>query len=314
MRTTSLFILLTLSLLCHAHGGGNYEHSDMLASMKPGDKAALLMVHFGTTHDDTRTLTIDAINTKTQAAFPELKFQEAYTSRIIIRRLKERGITKLTPLDAMLKLRSEGYTHLIVQSTNIIDGVEMESLRRDVESVLPFFKDIRVGTPLLYSVEDAEKVVSILGSRYNAPAQSKKVAKEHFVLVGHGTYTPSTAIYSQMDYMLKANGLPNFHVGTIEGYPTFETMLAQLKATKAKQVTLVPFMFVAGEHAKNDIAGEWKEALEKEGYTVNTHLEGLGQVPEIQEIFISHIRFGLKHRILDIMTKKAAYAAGKDVE
>ncbi|WP_276857532.1 sirohydrochlorin cobaltochelatase [Bacteroides fluxus] len=314
MRTTSLFILLTLSLLCHAHGGGNYEHSDMLASMKPGDKAALLMVHFGTTHDDTRTLTIDAINTKAQAAFPELKFQEAYTSRIIIRRLKERGITKLTPLDAMLKLRSEGYTHLIVQSTNIIDGVEMESLRRDVESVLPFFKDIRVGTPLLYSVEDAEKVVSILGSRYNAPAQSKKVAKEHFVLVGHGTYTPSTAIYSQMEYMLKANGLPNFHVGTIEGYPTFETMLAQLKATKAKQVTLVPFMFVAGEHAKNDIAGEWKEALEKEGYTVNTHLEGLGQVPEIQEIFISHIRFGLKHRILDIMTKKAAYAAGKDVE
>ena len=175
------------------------------------------MVHFGTTHDDTRALTIDAINAKTQAAFPELKFQEAYTSRIIIRRLKERGITKLTPLDAMLKLRSEGYTHLIVQSTNIIDGVEMESLRRDVESALPFFKEIRVGTPLLYSIEDAEKVASILGNRYNAPAQSKKATKEHFVLVGHGTYTPSTAIYSQMDYMLKAGGLINFHVGTIEG-------------------------------------------------------------------------------------------------
>ena len=44
-----------------------------------------------------------------------MKFQEAYTSRIIIRRLKERGTTKLTPLDAMLKLRSEGDTHLIVQ-------------------------------------------------------------------------------------------------------------------------------------------------------------------------------------------------------
>ena len=171
----NLFVFLFLCnflLLCHAHGGGNYEHSDMLASMKPGDKAALLMVHFGTTHDDTRALTIDAINAKAQAAFPELKFQEAYTSRIIIRRLKERGITKLTPLDAMLKLRSEGYTHLIVQSTNIIDGVEMESLRRDVENALPFFKEIRVGTPLLYSIEDAEKVASILGNRYNAPAQS----------------------------------------------------------------------------------------------------------------------------------------------
>ncbi|WP_300698684.1 sirohydrochlorin cobaltochelatase [Bacteroides sp.] len=314
MRIISLFILLTISLLCRAHGGGNYEHSDMLASMKPGDKAALLMVHFGTTHDDTRALTIDAINAKAQAAFPELKFQEAYTSRIIIRRLKERGIEKITPLDALLKLRGEGYTHVIVQSTNIIDGVEMESLRKDVESVLPFFKEIRVGTPLLYSIEDAEKVVDILGKRLNTSTQGKKAAKENIVLVGHGTYTPSTAIYSQMDYMLKANGLTNFHVGTIEGYPTFETMLAQLKAAKAKQVTLVPFMFVAGDHAKNDIAGEWKEALEKEGYTVNAHLEGLGQVPEIQEIFINHIRFGLKHRMLDIMTKKAAYAAGKDVE
>ena len=313
----NLFVFLFLCnflLLCHAHGGGNYEHSDMLASMKPGDKAALLMVHFGTTHDDTRALTIDAINAKAQAAFPELKFQEAYTSRIIIRRLKERGTTKLTPLDAMLKLRSEGYTHLIVQSTNIIDGVEMESLRRDVESALPFFKEIRVGTPLLYSIEDAEKVASILGNRYNAPAQGKKVSKEHFVLVGHGTYTPSTAIYSQMDYMLKAGGLANFHVGTIEGYPTFDTMLAQLKAGKAKRVTLIPFMFVAGDHAKNDIAGEWKEMLEKEGFTVSAQLEGLGQIPEIQEIFIDHIRFGLKHRMLDIMTKKAAYAAGKDTE
>lgn len=310
----SLLFLLSVSLLCHAHGGGNYEHSDMLASMKPGDKAALLMVHFGTTHDDTRAATIEAINGKAQTAFPKLKFQEAYTSRIIIRRLKKRGIEKNTPLDALLKLRGEGYTHIIVQSTNIIDGVEMESLRRDVESVLPFFKEVRVGTPLLYSVEDAEKVVKIMESRFNVPVQAKKTAKENFVLVGHGTYTPSTAIYSQMDYMLKADGLTNFHVGTIEGYPTFKTMLAQLKAEKAKRVTLVPFMFVAGDHAKNDIAGEWKEMLEKEGFTVKVHLEGLGQIPEIQEIFIEHIRFGLKHRMLDIMTKKAAYAAGKEVE
>lgn len=86
---------------------------------------------------------------------------------------------------------------------------------------------------------------------------------QNFVLVGHGTYTPSTAIYSQIDYMLKANGLTNFHVGTIEGYPTFENMLAQLKVAKAKRVTLVPFMFVAGDHAKNDISVDWKEALEK---------------------------------------------------
>ena len=69
----NLFVFLFLCnflLLCHAHGGGNYEHSDMLASMKPGDKAALLMVHFGTTHDDTRALTIDATVSYTHLTLP----------------------------------------------------------------------------------------------------------------------------------------------------------------------------------------------------------------------------------------------------
>lgn len=316
----SLLVLLTASLCVQAHEGGNFVASELLASMKPGDKAALLMVHFGTTHDDTRALTIDAINAKAQATFPELKLQEAYTSRIIIRRLKARGIEKLTPLEALLRLRSEGYTHVIVQSTNIIDGVEMESLRRDVESVQSFFTEVRTGTPLLYTVEDAEQVVDILGKYLNAsPAQNGKVSAKQlpmqsFVLVGHGTYTPSTAIYSQIDYMLKAHGLTNFHVGTIEGYPTFENMLAQLKAGKTKRVMLAPFMFVAGEHAKNDIAVDWKEALEKEGYTVNVHMEGLGQIPAIQDIFINHIRFMMKHRMVGIMEKKAAYAAGKGEE
>lgn len=67
-------------------------------------------------------------------------------------------------------------------------------------------------------------------------------------------------------------------------------------------------------HAHGGGNYEWKEMLEKEGFTVSAQLEGLGQIPEIQEIFIDHIRFGLKHRMLDIMTKKAAYAAGKDTE
>lgn len=317
MRTFLLSLLLTVSLSCPAHEGGNFVASDLLAGMKPGDKAALLMVHFGTTHEDTRALTIDAINAKAKATFPELELREAYTSRIIIRRLKARGTEKLTPLEALLRLRSEGYTHVIVQSTNIIDGVEMESLRRDVESVSPFFKEIRVGTPLLYSVEDCEEVANILNDRLNsAPAKKGKASakQQHVVLVGHGTYTPSTAIYSQMDYMLKAKGLAHFHVGTIEGYPSFDTLLAQLKAGKAKRVMLVPFMFVAGDHAKNDIAVDWKEALEKEGYAVDVLMEGLGQVPEIQGIFIEHIRFMLKHRTLGIMEKKAGYATGKDME
>ncbi|GAA6435963.1 sirohydrochlorin cobaltochelatase [Bacteroides intestinalis] len=298
MRLLSLIILLTVSLLCPAHEGENFVANDMLASMKPGDKAALLMVHFGTTHDDTRALTIDAINAKAREAFPNLEMREAFTSRIIIRRLKARGIEKLTPLDAMLRLRSEGYTHVIIQSTNIIDGVEMESLRRDMVSVQPFFKEIRIGTPLLYSTEDAEKVVSILGERLDATAQGKKTSNkkstEHFVLVGHGTYTPSTAIYSQMDYMLKAKRLKNFHVSTIEGYPTLDATLAQLKETRPKQVTLIPLLLVCGNHTKEDIVGVWKPEMEKAGYQANVRMQGLGEQPAIRKLYMEHIEALLK--------------------
>ncbi|MBQ6299320.1 MAG: sirohydrochlorin cobaltochelatase [Bacteroidales bacterium] len=252
------------------------------------DKQALLLVHFGTTYDETRGKTIDAINEKARVEFPELTVREAYTSRIVIRKLKERGIEKLTPLEALIRLRADGFTRVFVQSTTLLDGAEMESLRRDVASVEGFFEEVRVGTPLLYSVDDCARVCEILAGRHADAADAKQ--KAHIVFVGHGTYTPATATYSQIDYLFTAQGHPLFHVATIEGYPTFDTMLARLKAAKARRVTLVPLLFVAGDHASNDIAVDWREALEKEGLQVDCRLEGLGEIPEIQDIYFDHIR------------------------
>lgn len=274
------------------------------------EKAALLMVHFGTTYDETRGKTIEAINEKARAEFPELTVREAYTSRIVIRKLKARGMEKLTPLEALIRLRADGFTRVIVQSTTLLDGAEMESLRRDVASVEGFFEEVRVGTPLLYSVDDCARVCEIVTGRHADAADAKQ--KAHVVFVGHGTYTPATATYSQIDYLFTAQGQPLFHVATIEGYPTFDTMLARLKAAKARRVTLVPLLFVAGDHASNDIAVDWREALEKEGLQVDCRLEGLGEIPEIQDIYIEHIRFSLHHAPVDIMKKKQEYAAGKD--
>lgn len=251
---------------------------------------ALLMVHFGTTYDETRAKTIDAINEKAVKAFPQLKVREAYTSRIVMKHLAQRGIRKDTPVDALLKLRSEGIKTVKIQPSYIIDGIEMDRLRQDVEQVRPFFDSIWVSTPLLYSVEDAEKVCNILVNRHSA--DSKK--REHVLFIGHGTEGPATALYSQLDYMLRANGHSNYHVATIEGYPTQATALAQIKAMKGKKVTLVPLLFVAGDHANNDISVEWKEAFEKEGLTVDVRLEGLGEVPEIQEMYIRRQESGEK--------------------
>lgn len=295
---TSLIMLLTTSGL-FAHGGGNYEHSDFFGSMKVGDKAAILMVHFGTTHDDTRALTIDALNNRVKQLYPKVQVCEAYTSRIVIKRLADRGIIKKDPREVLQQLKTDGYTHILIQSSTIIDGKEMESLERNVAEVNSQFKDIRIGNPLLFEPDDYEAVVAAI-----TPGTDKNTA---YVLVGHGTYDATTAQYAMLDYMLKAKGNENFFVGTIEGYPAYDDMLLQLQKSGLKKVVLVPLMFVAGEHAKNDIAGDWKEELEKAGYTVDIKMEGLGQNPAIQDIFIDHLKFKTRHRKLDILEKKAKY-------
>ena len=305
MKVTALCILtLFLCVFCRASESGNFVESDLFGQMQPGDKAAILMVHFGTTYDDTRALTIDAINQKIAEAFKEIEIREAYTSRIVMRRLKARGMDKPNPVEALEKLKADGYTHILIQSTNIIEGIEMESLRKDVASLESAFKDIRIGNPLLYAPEDYEAVIAALTTGETADTAT--------LLVGHGTYTPATAQYAMLDYMLKAKGFENYFVGTIEGYPTFDNALAQMKAAGIRKILLRPFMFVAGDHARNDMAGEWKEALEKEGFKIGVQMEGLGQNPAIQALFIEHARFIAGHKMVNITKKKQQYAAEKE--
>ena len=296
-----LFILLMLVAMVNvsAHGGKNHEHSNIFENLQGHDKAAILMVHFGTTHDDTREVTIDALNKKAQAEFPGVEVREAYTARIVIKRLGERGIIKQKPQDALAQLKKDGYTHILIQPSTIIDGVEMESMQKDVAEMRSDFKDIRIGDPLLYSPEDYENLIGVL-TKNSDPNTA-------YVWVGHGTYDSNTAQYAMLDYMLKAKGHSNCFVGTIEGYPSFEDMHQQLKASGLKKVVLVPLMFVAGEHAKNDIAEDWKNDLEKEGYSVDVRMEGLGQNPEVQDLYISHLKFKSAHRKIGIIEKKAIY-------
>ncbi len=266
-------------------------------------KTAILMVHFGTTVDETRSVTIDALNEKVKATFPEVTVVEAYTSRIIINRLSKRGIKKYTPKEALLRLAADGYTHVVVQGTNVIDGIEAEVLRDEATMMAPFFTEIRVGRPLLYSIADCERTVEALKNRYGFHAGKDKAV----VMVGHGTSSTANAIYSQVDYMFGATGAGSFHVATIEGYPTYDTTMARLKAERVKKICLVPFMFVAGDHARNDIDVEWREQLEKDGFQAEAVIEGLGQIPEIQDIYIEHIKEAMIAPVMDAASQKARF-------
>ena len=311
MKRFILYVFFSLfSLTLAAQEVEGFEAISLESTMKDGDRIALLAVHFGTTHDDTRTATLDAMNRLLQDSFPEFAFREAWTSRMILYRLSRRGVHRDTPEEALLKMADEGFTHVVVQPSTLLDGAEMESLRLDVARVRHRFKEIRIGNPLLYSVEDCRNLASLLWDKYGRKVEGRDGA--HLVFVGHGTHTPANALYCQMDHIFRTEFHRSVHVATIEGYPDFDALLKELKTGGARSLTLVPFLFTAGDHAKNDIDGEWRENLEREGYEVEVILEGLGSDPSVLALFAKHLRFALQYRPVDITEKKRGHALGKE--
>lgn len=294
----SLFALL--SAISYGNEGENYKVSNIYK----GGKTAVIMTHFGTTHDDTREKTIDLINSKAKKAFNgKADVYEVYTSRIIAKRLKEKkDITKLNTTQMLEALKRKGYKNIIIQPTNIIDGIEIQSIEKEVWNNKNNFKDIRMGEPLLSSPDKYKKVIEIIMKNIGEVKPNQAV-----VLVGHGSYDPGNSAYAMVDYMGKDLGYP-IYVGTIEGYPTFESMCKQLKRDGKTEVIVMPLMFVAGDHAKNDIATDWKENLEKKGFKVKMHLTPLGEIPEIQNMFIENAKFLETHKPIDILDKKKEYS------
>ena len=86
----------------------------------------------------------------------------------------------------------------------------------------------------------------------------------------------------------------NVFLGTLEGFPGFVEIVAELKGSGVRKIRLLPFLLVAGGHAEKDIAGagpeSWKSTLEREGFEVDVRLCGLGEMEGIVSIFLEHTR------------------------
>ena len=121
--------------------------------------------------------------------------------------------------------------------------------------------------------------------------QFPKLGKKDAVLVmAHGTPHPANAYYAVMQDRLNELGYENVLIFSVEGWPHLETVIPQLKAKKIKNVTLMPLMMVAGDHANNDMAGDepdsFKSILEKEGFKVDAYIHGLGENEAVRKLFV----------------------------
>lgn len=265
----------------------------IMAQNVDNEKTGILLVHYGTSNDKSRAQTIDKLNSRVAETFPDCAVVEAYSAPSVIKTLAKRGIKKLYISQALDSLKALGCNKLVVQSTMLLDGVMTEMLRTEVGKVKNDFRAVSVVRPLLYSVDDCRTMIEMLTKSLLAD-KSVATKKSQVVLVGHGSDSPANAMYSQIDYLLKAEGKSSWHVGTIEGFPKIENVEQQLKNSKNKNVILVPLLYIAGNHQKEDIDGVWKTQLQTKGYHVDVFGKGIGEMTEIQDMIIGKIDAQIK--------------------
>ncbi len=250
-------------------------------------KKDILVVSFGTSYTETRKRTIEACETKIKDAFEDYDFNRAFTSNMIIRKLKNRDNIHIeNPIEVLDRLHKEGYNEVIVQTLHIICGEEYTKLKEQISQYEDKFERIVLGRPLLTKIEDYKEAIEAI--KYQMPDLDEG---EAVVFMGHGTYHESHSTYPALDYMLKQEGIRGY-VGTVEGYPEIEEVISNLEKDNISKVRLIPFMLVAGDHAINDMAGDeddsWKSILNKKGFETRIHLSGLGENEHIQNKFVRH--------------------------
>lgn len=279
-----LFLCLTLASASHAAHGKPAE-----------EKVGILIVAFGTSVAEARPA-LENIEKRVRAAHPDMPVRWAYTSRIIRTKVKAEGLPAPSPLQALADMAEEGFTHVAVQSFHTVPGEEFHALLRTAKAQEGLPKGIRrieVGLPLMATTDDAADVATALRSMI--PAGRK--AKEPVVFMGHGTPHPAGVYYPALQYFLWRQD-PNIVVGTVEGTPSLDDVLGELATRKASRVWLIPLMAVAGDHARNDMAGDeadsWASILKARNITPMPVLKGTAEHDPVISIWLRHLDAALE--------------------
>jgi len=274
-------ILLVVLFCATAIAGGHGK--------KERKKAGILLVAFGSSIPEAQ-VSFENIDRAVKASFSKIPVRWAYTSHMIRKKLARSGKYLDSPEVALAKMLDERFTHVAVQSLHTIGGYEFHDLRRTVHQFQypGGFQHIMLGVPLLSSQQDMQRVRGAIIE--NIPKERKQT--EGVVLMGHGTHHPSNAFYAALMFQVQRKD-PSIYIGCVEGYPEIDEIIAMLKEKSIKKVYLMPFMSVAGDHARNDMAGDeadsWKSILTKAGIESVPILKGTAEYENMVDIWVDHL-------------------------
>ena len=110
-------------------------------------KKGILVVSFGTSHLDTMERTIDVIENEIAEKFDGCRVYRAFTSGMIIRKLKRTENMEIdTVPEALRRMAAGGMEDVVVQPTHIINGIENDRMMEDLMENMSLFRRIRAVT------------------------------------------------------------------------------------------------------------------------------------------------------------------------
>lgn len=256
-------------------------------------REGVLLVAFGTSVPEAQPA-LDAVDAAFKAAFPQQPVVWAFTSQIIRKKLAAEGRPVGSIGEGLEQLAAQGVRVVRVQSLHVMAGEEFAAMERalllHVKQHPERFASVYLGRPLLESREDAVELARAVAE----DTASLRSGRAALVLMGHGqehgraglTFEGVRAVFHDADRKT--------FMATVEGSRGLDDLLADLKAARVRTAVLAPLMLVAGDHARNDLAGSeddsWASRLGKAGIRTLAHLKGLGQLPGACAILVRHAR------------------------
>ena len=277
---------------------------------------AIVLAAFGTTEPGALAAILN-VEKKVRAAFPQNEVFLAFTANQVREVWRARAGNRAwkaahpgvpariygvaNPLAVMARIQDEGARPIFVQSLHITNGTEFEDQLAIVESLAEIkafqeskrpFPYISLGASALGrgTAKELERAAAAL-KNLAAEAQAEGAA---LVLMGHGNDHKNIKSYRNFAaVMSRKYGLPVF-MGLVEGRPNFEELMAALKKAQVGKVLLAPFMLVAGDHARNDMAGPEEDSLVSRlraaGLEVQTRMKGLGANDDWAALYVERLR------------------------
>ena len=306
---TGAFALAGVALAgCSSTSASSEKSSEKEKAVKP----VILVTSFGTSYNDSRHITIGAIEDAIREKYwQDYDIRRAFTAQIIINHIQARDGEKIDNMEqALERAVANGVKQLVVQPTHLMHGAEYDEMCAAIDKVRDQFDSVEIAEPMLGEVGNDATVINadkeavakavvaaaLEESGYESTAAAKD-AGVAYVLMGHGTAHVAKVTYSQMATQMAKLGYENVFVGTVEGEPEETSCEAVIEAVKNAGYTTVvlrPLMVVAGDHANNDMAGadddSWKTMFEAAGFTVNCQISGLGRIADVQALYVAHTK------------------------